>query len=201
MSVRELKESDRRARLPERIPPRSLTVKSTVLMTIPAMVIFTWFHRSGTIYPVSPLFPSFFAILGNPWYTMKGTVMPKSVLIINCDEYATQKIDEYLKILGFATTIAKNGQLGIAALRTPKPDSSFSRPTFGTRTRRCSSSARTGCSTSRRCRSSCSRGTAKDIQVKSSGQKGDRRRRDDTGRARDPAEKDPSSHEGGRADR
>lgn len=53
---------------------------------------------------------------------MKGTVMPKSVLIINCDEYGTQKIDEYLKILGFNTTIAKNGQLGIAALRTQKPD-------------------------------------------------------------------------------
>ena len=48
--------------------------------------------------------------------------MERNILVVDCDEYATQKIDEYFKVLGFTTTVLRSGQGGIAALRTQRPD-------------------------------------------------------------------------------
>jgi DNA-binding response OmpR family regulator len=48
--------------------------------------------------------------------------MASNVLIVDCDEYTTQKIDAYLKVLGFTTALTRNGQIGLATLRTQRPD-------------------------------------------------------------------------------
>jgi DNA-binding response OmpR family regulator len=48
--------------------------------------------------------------------------MGRNIFVVDCDEYTTQKIDEYFKVLGFTTSVTRSGQVGIAALRTQRPD-------------------------------------------------------------------------------
>lgn len=48
--------------------------------------------------------------------------MQKHILLVDNDEYNSQKIEEYLTVLGFQVTATKNGQFGLSTLRNQKPD-------------------------------------------------------------------------------
>jgi len=48
--------------------------------------------------------------------------MPKSILIVEKNDYVTLKIAEYLRAAGYETSRAKSGQLGIGAIRSSPPD-------------------------------------------------------------------------------